>query len=62
MRRRASSPLLWILVVALAVRIAVLVATGDVKPIFDPVDYERHAASIAAGDGHDAGSTARSEG
>src|SRR3954470_23851137 len=52
MRRRASSPLLWILVVALLARVAVIVATPDFTPIFDPADYHRHAASIAAGDGY----------
>ena len=40
-----------ILVVALAVRMAALPATSDYQPIYDSADYERHAQSIAAGDG-----------
>jgi 4-amino-4-deoxy-L-arabinose transferase-like glycosyltransferase len=52
MRRWASSALLWILVVALVARVAVLVATPDYTPIFDAADYDRHAASIADGNGY----------
>ena len=52
MRARGQSPLAWILVVALAVRVAVIVATPDFRPIFDASDYIRHAASIADGHGY----------
>jgi 4-amino-4-deoxy-L-arabinose transferase-like glycosyltransferase len=41
-----------ILAIALIARIAVIVATPDYVPIFDAADYQRHAASIAAGDGY----------
>jgi 4-amino-4-deoxy-L-arabinose transferase-like glycosyltransferase len=52
MRLRGSTGLLAILVVALAARVAVVVATPDFKPIFDAADFDRHAASISAGDGY----------
>jgi 4-amino-4-deoxy-L-arabinose transferase-like glycosyltransferase len=41
-----------ILAVALAVRIAVIVATPHFAPIFDAADYDRLGASIAAGHGY----------
>ena len=39
---------------ALAVRVALIAATQDYDPVspFDAVDYDRHAASIANGDGY----------
>src|SRR3954462_11644940 len=54
MRRGATSPLLWILAVALLARVVVLIATPDFTPIFDAADYPRPGASIAAGDGYPA--------
>jgi 4-amino-4-deoxy-L-arabinose transferase-like glycosyltransferase len=50
--RGISLALPAILVVALLVRIAVLVATPDFVPIFDAADFQRHAVSIASGDGY----------
>lgn len=41
-----------ILVVALVARIGVLVATPDFEPLFDAADFDRHAESIANGDGY----------
>ena len=43
--------MLVIAAVALMVRVAVVTATPDFEPIFDAGDYERHADSIADGDG-----------
>jgi 4-amino-4-deoxy-L-arabinose transferase-like glycosyltransferase len=40
-----------ILVAALAIRIAWVLATPDYKLVHDALDYDNHAASIAAGDG-----------
>lgn len=51
---RASNALPLILVVALAVRIGVIVATPAFLPIFDAFDYDRHAESIASGHGYPA--------
>lgn len=52
MRRRPWTAPVLIVVLALAVRLIAIVATPDYLPIFDAADYERHAASIAAGDGY----------
>jgi 4-amino-4-deoxy-L-arabinose transferase-like glycosyltransferase len=53
MRSRATSLALpAILVVALLARIGAIVATPDAQPIFDAADFQRHAVSIAAGDGY----------
>lgn len=41
-----------ILLVALAIRLALLLLTPDYAPIYDSGDYDRHARSIAAGDGY----------
>jgi len=41
-----------ILLVALALRIGAVAATHHFHPVNDPADYERHALSIAAGDGY----------
>ena len=38
--------------VALAVRLLLMVATPGFEPLLDPADYDRHATSIAAGDGY----------
>lgn len=43
-----------ILVVALAVRLAAIVATPNYQPIFDSADFERHAQSLASGHGYPA--------
>lgn len=51
MRSRPSTSLLVIIVLALITRVAVIAATPDFEPIFDAADYDRHATSIAAGDG-----------
>lgn len=51
MRARPPTALLVILAVALLVRVGVIVATPDFEPIFDAADYERHAISLADGDG-----------
>lgn len=37
---------------ALVVRVALVAATRDYLPAFDAIDYDRHARSIAAGDGY----------
>src|SRR5688500_9403858 len=52
MRGRSSTAFMVILVVALVARIAVLVATPDFEPLFDAADFERHADSLASGDGY----------
>jgi hypothetical protein len=41
-----------LLVLALAVRLAVVLADADYVPATDPADYDRHARSIAAGHGY----------
>lgn len=46
------TPLRAIFLVALAVRVAVVVATPGFEPVHDALDYQRHAQSIAAGDGY----------
>jgi len=43
---------LILVVVALIVRVALIAATHDYLPAYDAVDYDRHARSIAAGDGY----------
>ncbi len=40
-----------LLLAALTIRVAVVLATPDQTLIHDAIDYDRHAASIAAGDG-----------
>src|SRR5258708_3940042 len=52
MRLRGSTALLVILAVALVARVGVIVATPHFAPIFDAADFDRHAHSIAAGDGY----------
>src|SRR5947209_3228184 len=52
MRPRGSIALPVILAVALLARIGVIVATPHAVPIFDAADFQRHANSIAAGDGY----------
>jgi 4-amino-4-deoxy-L-arabinose transferase-like glycosyltransferase len=52
MRLRVPIVLLVILAVALAARIAVIVATPDFMPHFDAADFHRHATSIADGNGY----------
>jgi 4-amino-4-deoxy-L-arabinose transferase-like glycosyltransferase len=53
MRPRAAKVALpAMLAIALLVRIAVIVATPDVTPIFDAGDFQRHAVSIADGHGY----------
>jgi 4-amino-4-deoxy-L-arabinose transferase-like glycosyltransferase len=52
MRLRVPIVLLVILAVALAARIAVIVATPDFMPLFDAADFHRHATSIADGNGY----------
>jgi 4-amino-4-deoxy-L-arabinose transferase-like glycosyltransferase len=61
MRARFSTALLLILALALVARVVVIVATPDFAPIFDAADFDRHAVSIAAGDGY-AGSQLKVEG
>lgn len=41
-----------ILAVALAARVAVVLASPDYRPLFDSADYVRHAVSLASGDGY----------
>src|SRR3989442_1190737 len=41
-----------LLLVALAVRLAAVAATPDLRLAADPADYARHARSIAAGHGY----------
>lgn len=43
--------LIAILVLALVVRLGALVAESGYEPVYDSIDYDRHARSIAAGDG-----------
>jgi 4-amino-4-deoxy-L-arabinose transferase-like glycosyltransferase len=52
MRLRALIGLPGILALALVARIAAIVASPDFRPIFDAADFDRHAASIAAGNGY----------
>jgi 4-amino-4-deoxy-L-arabinose transferase-like glycosyltransferase len=52
MRPPASAALPAILALALLLRIGVIVATPDFFPIYDAGDYDRHARSIADGDGY----------
>jgi 4-amino-4-deoxy-L-arabinose transferase-like glycosyltransferase len=52
MRLRALIGLPGILALALAARIAAIAASSDFRPIFDAADFDRHAASIAAGNGY----------
>jgi hypothetical protein len=52
MTSRPRRTLLVILGVALVVRIVAVLATSDYVPVFDSGDYDRHAQSIAAGDGY----------
>lgn len=51
MRRRPPAALVAIVAVALIARVAAIAATPDFAPIFDAADYERHALSIAEGEG-----------
>jgi 4-amino-4-deoxy-L-arabinose transferase-like glycosyltransferase len=52
-RRRAAVPLVvGLLLVALAARVGVVLATPDFEPINDAAGYVEHAESIAAGDGY----------
>src|SRR3954447_18415988 len=44
--------LLWILLVGLLIRVALIVATPHFKPANDPADYDRIAVSIADGHGY----------
>jgi 4-amino-4-deoxy-L-arabinose transferase-like glycosyltransferase len=41
-----------LLTLALAIRLAVVLADADYAPATDPADYDRHARSIAAGNGY----------
>ena len=50
--RRAPRALLAVLALALAARVATVLATPDYAPLFDAADYHRHALSIAGGDGY----------
>lgn len=52
MRLRALAGLPGILALALGARIAAIAASSDFRPIFDAADFDRHAASIAAGNGY----------
>ena len=54
MKRHLPTALLLILAIALAVRLAVVVATPGFQPFFDAVDYDYHARSIADGHGYPA--------
>src|SRR3712207_1047136 len=47
-----SKPLLAILILALLVRVGAVALTPDYMPLFDARDFDRHAASIADGDGY----------
>lgn len=44
-------PVAWLLVLALAIRLADIAATSGWTPVNDPADYVRHAVSIAHGHG-----------
>lgn len=46
-----SRPLAAILLLALMLRVAAVAGQPDLQPAYDAGDYERHALSIAAGDG-----------
>ena len=50
--RRPRLCLALILALALLIRLAAIPATSDYQPIYDSADYDRHAQSIAAGDGY----------
>jgi 4-amino-4-deoxy-L-arabinose transferase-like glycosyltransferase len=52
MRGRLSTGLVLILALALIVRVGAIVATPHYAPIFDAKDFDRHAASLAAGHGY----------
>lgn len=52
MRLRGSAAVPIILALALLLRIGVIVATPDFKPILDAAEYDRHAVSIANGHGY----------
>lgn len=52
MRRRPSTALIVIVLLALAVRVGVVIATPGFTPIFDAADFDRHAVSIASGHGY----------
>ena len=52
MSRNPRACLGVILALALLVRLAALPATSGYEPIYDSADYDRHARSIAAGDGY----------
>jgi 4-amino-4-deoxy-L-arabinose transferase-like glycosyltransferase len=49
---RPSRAVLVILALALVVRVGVIVATPDFRPIYDAGDYDRHAISIVHGHGY----------
>jgi 4-amino-4-deoxy-L-arabinose transferase-like glycosyltransferase len=51
MDRRGSRIAAALLLAALVIRVAVVLATPDQTLIHDAIDYDLHAASIAAGDG-----------
>jgi 4-amino-4-deoxy-L-arabinose transferase-like glycosyltransferase len=44
--------LVAIFAVGLILRLAMVAAEGDYTPVYDSLDYDRHARSIAAGDGY----------
>ncbi len=61
-RRRAAVPLVvGLLLVALAARVGVVLATPDFEPINDAAGYVEHAESIAAGDGYPPSSIVRGD-
>lgn len=49
---RIPRGLVLLLAVALAVRVALVLATPGFSPVFDAFDYDRHAAAIADGGGY----------
>lgn len=49
---KAHRALILLLGVALVVRVALLAATPDYRPVLDSRDFVRHAVSIAAGEGY----------
>ena len=50
---RRINGLVWVIIaVALAARIGVLIGTPGYQPLADSLDFNRHATSIAAGDGY----------
>jgi len=49
---RPRAALAVVLVVALILRLAALAVESGYEPVYDSADYDRHAVSIAAGDGY----------